>query len=243
MRPKHYIDAHMRLPAGAVHIWAADLDAVGVNVEPLLDAQERARAARIVREPVRRRWMAARGVLRVLLGAYVDGDPGALRFAHEARGKPMLDIPGGRLHFNLSHSGGLAVYALTEMCAVGVDVELLARPSARSRRRDFLSAWVRDEAEGKRLGVGVGNTPAPARAGARRPYISELDLGCGAVGAVALARAPVDFQVYAIDFRASGSILSSKRTMTLGDEPNVSNSATEGDGAGDWAMVRKQSMT
>lgn len=205
-----------------MHIWAADLDAVGAKVQPLLDAQERARAARIVREPVRRRWMAARGVLRVLLGAYVDGHPSALRFAHETHGKPVLDIPGGRLHFNLSHSGGLAVYALTEMCAVGVDVELLARPSARSRRRDFLSAWVRDEAEGKRLGVGVGNAPAPARAAAAKPWISELELGCDAVGAVALARAPVDFQVYAIDFRASGSILPASTTTTHPDEPNVS---------------------
>jgi 4'-phosphopantetheinyl transferase len=240
----------MRLHAGAVHIWRADLDAVGPQIEGLLDERERERAARIVREPVRQRWMSARSVLRALLGAYMDEHPSALRFAQETRGKPMLDLPGGgRLRFNLSHSGGLAVYALTEMCAVGVDVELVARRMGavgrpdevalaqrvlggataerlrklepRARRPDFLRAWVRHEAEGKRLGVGVRNTPMQARAIGSRPWITELDLGRNAVGAVALARAPVDFQVYAIDFRASGSILPVGANTTSKDEPSV----------------------
>jgi 4'-phosphopantetheinyl transferase len=264
MRSKHYIDAHMRLHAGAVHIWAADLDAVDTQIERLLDEQERERGARIVREPVRQRWMAARGVLRVLLGNYLHEHPSALRFAREARGKPMLDLPGGgRLRFNLSHSGGLAVYALTEMCAVGVDVELVdrrmgavGRPDEvalaqrvlgsataerlrkldpQPHRQDFLRAWVRHEAEGKRLGVGarheaegrrlgvgVRNSPVQARMRGSRPWIAELDLGRDAVGAVALAVAPVDFQVYAIDFRACGSILPVSTIMTHHDEPNVS---------------------
>jgi phosphopantetheinyl transferase len=224
MGSKHYIDAHMRLHADAVHIWRADLDAVGPQIEGLLDERERERAERIVREPVRQRWMAARGVLRVLVGAYVDEHPSALRFAQEARGKPMLDLPGGgRLRFNLSHSYGLAVYALTEMCAVGVDVELVARHSnARAHRPDFLRAWVRHEAEGKRLGVGVRNTPVQARYRSSPPWLAELDLGRDAVGAVALARAPVDFQVYAIDFRASGSILPAGANTTHEDEPSVS---------------------
>jgi 4'-phosphopantetheinyl transferase len=241
----------MRLHAGAVHIWTADLDAVDTQIERLLDEQERERAARIVREPVRQRWMAARGVLRVLLGAYTDEHPSALRFAQEARGKPMLDLPGrSRLRFNLSHSGPLAVYAVTEMCAVGVDVELVARRMGavgrpdeaalaqrvlgsataerlrkldpQAHRQDFLRAWVRHEAEGKRLGMGVGNTPVQARTRDSRPWIAELDLGNDAVGAIALAVAPVDFQVYAIDFRACGSILPVSTIMTHHDEPNVS---------------------
>jgi 4'-phosphopantetheinyl transferase len=243
----------MRLHAGAVHIWAADLDAVDTQIEWLLDEQERERGARIVREPVRQRWMAARSVLRVLLGNYLDEHPSALRFAQEARGKPMLDLPGGsRLRFNLSHSGPLAVYAVTEMCAVGVDVELVdrrmgavGRPDEsalaqrvlgsttaerlrkldpQAHRRDFLRAWVRHEAEGKRLGVGVRNTPNDARAGNSRPWIAELELGDDAVGAVALAVAPVDFRVYAIDFRAYGSILPAGTTTIHKHERNVPES-------------------
>jgi phosphopantetheinyl transferase len=100
----------------------------------------------------------------------------------------------------MSHSGAVAVYALTEISPVGVDVELLARPTGRRREPDFLRTWVRKEAEGKRTGMGVRNTPAPAGRGDSRPWISDLNLGGETVGAIALATPPVDFQVYAIDF-------------------------------------------
>jgi hypothetical protein len=215
----------MKLHAGALHVWAADLDAVDTHVDGLLDERERERAERIVREPARRRWMASRGVLRALLGSYLDEHPGTLGFTQEAHGKPKLEHPGiEKLRFNLSHSGGLAVYALSEMGAVGVDVELLARrPSARVYKRELLQAWVRREADGKRLGVGlgmrvgggvrvgVGNTDCE-RMGSSQPWIANLDLGSEAVGAVALAVSPVDFRVYTVDFGAGGSILPARKT-------------------------------
>jgi hypothetical protein len=199
----------MRLHAGALHIWRADLDAVGPQIERVLDAQEQERAERIVREPARRRWRAARGVLRTLLGAYTEQAPSALRFIQNEHGKPMLDLSGARaVRFNLSHSGGLVVYALSKDRAVGVDVELVCRgSSARVYREDQLRSWVRREAEGKRLGVGVRNTTVAAQGACSGPWIAELDLGSEAVGAVAMAVAPVDFQVYAFDFRACGFIL------------------------------------
>jgi hypothetical protein len=214
----------MRLRAGAVHIWRADLDAVGDEFEWVLDRQEIARAGRIVREPVRRRWVAARGVLRVLLGAYLDEqDPSCLRFAREAAGKPKLEFCGEpRLHFNIAHSGALAIYALTEIGQVGVDVELLAhRPNGRIHGREFLRTWVRQEAEGKLLGTGVRNRVA-TQSSCLRAWITELDLGKDAVGALALSTGPVDFQVYEIDFRAHRSILPTKATTTSCDERNVS---------------------
>jgi 4'-phosphopantetheinyl transferase len=226
--PKHYIDRPMRLHAGALHIWRADLDAAGPEIERLLDERELERAARIVREPARRRWIASRGVLRMLLGAYVGAQPSALRFALEAHGKPTLALPAaGRLRFNLAHSGGLAVYALSEIGAVGVDVELVNRRALstqrldraparrmarggsaerpldldpRASRRELLRAWVRYEAEGKRLGVGARNADRWAGARGSRPWIAELELGEEAVGAVALALAPVDFRVNTVDF-------------------------------------------
>jgi phosphopantetheinyl transferase len=225
---------------GSVHIWRAHLDAVGTQVEQLLDEPERQRADRIVREPARRRWVAARGVLRALLGGYLDEPPRGLRFALEPHGKPALvDAGGGRLHFNLSHSGWLAVCALTELCPVGIDVELVERhPGARARGREWLRAWVRREAEGKRLGVGVRNTPKETRARGPRPFIAELDLGREAVGAVALAVAPVDFRVYEIDLRALGSILA------LGHRDVTANGAFPTcDGAGDSITARKRLLT
>lgn len=213
MVSKHYIDAHMRLDTGAVHIWRADLDVVGVGdrLDRLLPAQELARAQRISSERGRRRWMAAHGVLRALLGDYLDEDPSMLRFAVEGRGKPVLAPHAkAQLHFNLSHSGGLALYAVTEMCEVGVDVETRERPldepalaerifgaaeverlrtlDPQSRRVEFLRAWVRHEAEAKRTGAGIAADGAQSVG--EIPWIAELDAGPGAFAAVALARAP-----------------------------------------------------
>jgi phosphopantetheinyl transferase len=234
MVPKHYIDGYMRLHTGAVHIWRADLDNVAHHPERLLDERERERAARIMREPARSRWIASRGALRALLASYTGEAPSRLRLGVQGGGKPVLEPPWSRreLHFSLSHSGGQALYAVTEMCAVGIDLELVERRSgeAHSRgRRQELRGWVRREAEGKRLGAGVMRNPLEkardphqearspaqaaknphqrAQAGDRRSWIAELDLGAEAIAAIALERAPVDFQVYALDFRACGSIL------------------------------------
>jgi 4'-phosphopantetheinyl transferase len=214
----------MRLHAGALHVWQADLDAIEGAVEMVLSNRERERAARIVREPTRRRWTVARGVLRVILGEYLQEDPNALRFAEEPHGKPMLSFPSGtQLRFNLSHSGGLAVYALSVTSAVGVDVELVGRGSTTSaHHRDFLRAWVRHEAEAKRLGLGLKGMGFARRASGPRPWIAALDLGPTAEGAVALANTPVDFQVYPVDFRSYGSILPTGTIKPTRYESNVS---------------------
>jgi hypothetical protein len=156
--------------------------------------------------------MAARGALRMLLGSYLDVEPHALRFELDPSGKPRL--PGAcPIHFNLSHSGSLAVYALTKIGDVGIDVELLDRgPPARVHPPDFLRHWVMREACAKRLGArvdnrGVGNTERPTPAATEEPWIHDFDLDAGAIVAVALAAEPVDFRVYAIHFSAHRSIL------------------------------------
>lgn len=202
----------MRLQAGALHVWRADLDAFAGRADALLDREERRRATRIVRVQARTRWTSSRAVLRILLGAYTGTDPRALRFASSGQGKPSLgDRDGAGLHFNVSHSGALAIYAFTKMCAVGVDVEVCARDPRKPRRSsETLKSWVRYEARVKRLGIGVRNAPALARHAGPRPWIHDLDLGESSVGAVVLALPPVDFRVYEVDFQA----LIGERTIT-----------------------------
>lgn len=128
-----------RLRDRTVDVWRADLaDAAALDAAHTpLSAAERERAARFVRAEDGRRWTAARGILRALLGAYAEADPRALRFAEGAHGKPalaagVLDPAGGgaaasRLRFNLSHSGDVALYAVALEREVGIDVELPRR--------------------------------------------------------------------------------------------------------------------
>lgn len=222
----------MKLRAGAAHVWRVDLDALPREIEDLLDSGERERASRIVRESARARWMAARGALRALLGHCLNADgqqpqidPTALRIATEPGGKPVLDLPRAeRLHFNLSHSGGLAVYALTKLGPVGIDVELVSRrPNAPKRGREQLRAWVSYEAEVKRTGAGIaggvdipegaliagGATPSVEPSG----WIVELDVGSDAVAALALAEeAEVVFESAAVLERQLGGDLLQARS-------------------------------
>jgi len=111
-----------------VHVWRAALDVPESQVRSLWDtltADERQRAERYIFEKDRTHFVVARGLLRVLLGRYLRQDPPHLRFTYGPHGKPALATDTGRatLCFNVSHSHGLALYAVTRGREVGVDVE------------------------------------------------------------------------------------------------------------------------
>jgi len=111
------------LDPGDVHVWAACLDDLPeAALRVPLAADERERGGRFHFERDRRRFVTARGLLRVLLGRYLDVDPAGLLFGYGPRGKPYL-AEGDELRFNLSHSGGLALLAFARGCELGVDVE------------------------------------------------------------------------------------------------------------------------
>jgi 4'-phosphopantetheinyl transferase len=198
-------------PVPHVEVWRADLDAlpeglVGPLAE-LLCTEERSRAQRMTKEQDRERWMRARGVLRALLGHHLQSDPRALSFRIGAHGKPALAE--GELSFNISHSAGLAVYALARDAPLGVDVEALHRRPSRDdlalaehlfgaelagrlralapaeRRREFLREWVRHEAALKCLGVGLSGPP-PSQAATAELWSAELDVGPEAAAGLAV---------------------------------------------------------
>src|SRR5262245_25568192 len=118
----------LELPGEEVHVWCAALDrppAVVADLVELLSPDERERAARFHCLKARSEFTVARGVLRRLLGAYLDVDPRDVRFAIGPAGKPELRSPNAPLHFNITHSRGLGLFAITERSPVGVDVECL----------------------------------------------------------------------------------------------------------------------
>lgn len=161
---------------GALHVWHARLDASKWPGAVGLPAAERERAAAMSRSDARRRWVAARWALREVLARYLEQGPAAIELRFGERGKPMLAKPDGSLHFNLSHSGELALIAISEEREVGVDVQLLgARPA------QFYADWTRREAIAKCHGVGLWaelpDTPVA---------VAELDAPAGYAAAVAI---------------------------------------------------------
>lgn len=95
-----------------------DLDALRAHLAP----DEQARAARFRFDRDRRRFVVARGRLRVLLARHLETSPADIAFSYGAHGKPAL-VGSTWLRFNVSHSHELALFALARDREVGVDVE------------------------------------------------------------------------------------------------------------------------
>jgi 4'-phosphopantetheinyl transferase len=109
-----------------VQVWLLDLDLPperAAAAAALLSTDEQQRADRFRFPEGKRRYMAARGQLRQILGATAGADPAQLVFAYAAHGKPRLADPDLGMEFNLAHSHELGVLAVTWRTAIGVDVE------------------------------------------------------------------------------------------------------------------------
>jgi 4'-phosphopantetheinyl transferase len=170
------------MAADEIHVWCAALerpDAELGALAALLSDDERERAGRLREGPIRNEFVAARGLLRSILSRYRLLPPTAFRFRHGPTGKPHLDGVEPELFFNVSHSAGMALLALTGRGEVGVDVErprdvknhvglarryflpqeadgLEALPPEASRRA-FFRVWTAKEAILKAAGLGLAN--------------------------------------------------------------------------------------
>lgn len=113
---------------GEVHLWSVSLEiseAIQAALTAILSDDEQRRASRFLFEDDRRRFTACRGRLRRLLAKYMHTPPERLEFAYSGLGKPTLATGAGDppLHFNVSHSGELALIAITREGELGADVE------------------------------------------------------------------------------------------------------------------------
>jgi 4'-phosphopantetheinyl transferase len=88
----------------------------------LLSPEERDRAMRFIQPIHQRHFIAARGLLRTVLGESVGESPETLQFTYGPYGKPSLaGFPG--VEFNLSHCHGKALIGISQGRSIGVDLE------------------------------------------------------------------------------------------------------------------------
>lgn len=199
-----------------VHVWRAQLPQLD-GLDDLLSDEELARAGRIAGQRQRLLWARSRGALRALLARYLDTDPASVVLSASAEGKPCLrdqhaeQASASELHFNLSHSGELALYGFTRAGPIGIDVELaraderpardhvalaqrvfgepaatrIGRLEPAARERELLRLWTRYEAELKRQGRGIVGGRARVE---EHTSIVELDLGEDGAAALATER-------------------------------------------------------
>ena len=111
-----------------VHVWQATLDQAPSRIQSFLNnlaADERAKAERFYFDRDREHFIVARGVLRAILGRHLNRGPESLSFCYGSHGKPALagDTDQDAIRFSVSHSSGVALYAVTRGREVGVDLE------------------------------------------------------------------------------------------------------------------------
>jgi 4'-phosphopantetheinyl transferase len=175
---------HPALVTETVHVWRAALEATESSTQPLLrvlttDEVQRAERYRFVRDRVR--FVATRGRLRILLGDYLGIAPSEVVLTYGRSGKPEVatTCAHGRLHFNVSRSDEVALFAFALDRRVGVDVErvradietetvaehffspaemaaLRGLPVA-SQAQAFFNGWTRKEAYVKAAGRGISD--------------------------------------------------------------------------------------
>jgi len=167
--------------AHAVQVWLAresqlDDPAIFERCRALMTPDERER--RFLADGPRRLNMLARSMQRCVLATLLSAAPGELRFDLGGSGRPSLAAPwnAAGLDFNLAHTRGLVVLAVTRDARLGVDVEenrdkvplaaarryfsaaevesLDALPAAMQPRR-FLRLWTLKEAYLKAIGTGI----------------------------------------------------------------------------------------
>lgn len=172
----------LNLSRDDVHVWRVFLRQPKTRVHQLqrtLSEEEQIRAGQFYFVKDKEHFIVARGVLRNILGRYLQQEPGELSFCYNSYGKPALspDSGGKMFSFNVSHSAGIAIYAITYDRTVGIDVEHIRpefaddkiaerffSPAEVARLRElpaslqkeaFFACWTRKEAFIKATGQGV----------------------------------------------------------------------------------------
>ena len=174
--------ASWSLSAREIHVWAAALNfsaQVLAELEITLSLEEQQRGQKFHFVADRNAFIGSRGLLRAILASYLDLEPQEIHFEFGRYGKPILanQPEPDRLQFNLAHSDGLFLTAVSRFCAVGVDVERIRelddiddlanqllspteeiawrRLPLNQQKQAFFNLWTRKEACLKATGDGI----------------------------------------------------------------------------------------
>ncbi|MBE9183761.1 4'-phosphopantetheinyl transferase superfamily protein [Microcoleus sp. LEGE 07076] len=172
----------LTLDINEIHVWRVSLAQTETCLQSLqqtLSTDEQTKAERFYFPKDRNQFIVSRGALRAILSRYLHINPCLLRFEYNPYGKPSLTVAqgGDTLRFNLSHSHGITLIAMTKNRDVGVDIEginpnisylqiaesvfspyentLLRSLPKHLQLTAFFTCWTRKEAYIKAVGKGL----------------------------------------------------------------------------------------
>ncbi|VAX07366.1 hypothetical protein MNBD_GAMMA26-2639 [hydrothermal vent metagenome] len=193
-----------------LHLWQIDLATGSRDLHTLLSTDEQERAQRYLSDQDRNRFIRTRSAVRTILGNYLAVPPQDLEFVYGLHGKPFICFPASVLAFNLSHTGNLALLAVSRETAIGIDLEQLReKPNtlAIANRvfappiqeelagykgdqltQAFFHYWTALEARTKALGNGIFSNRCGTRDAALE--IQHFSPGEGLIAAIAMEQTP-----------------------------------------------------
>ncbi len=167
-------------PGRSVHIWKLSLVKNAEEISSdILSKDEIQKAERFCFDSDRNNFVLTRTTLRNLLSRYTGVAAKELTFSYNRHGKPSLLNPGKNkaLFFNVTHSKDIALFAVTRLCEIGIDIEYmrddvkclklaqrffseqeyhgLAQLSGKALIMGFYRCWTRKEAFIKAVGSGL----------------------------------------------------------------------------------------
>ena len=125
---------------GEIALWCIPLPSQPQKqrtLQKLITSEELKKAKRLPSPKEQIQAIASRAAMRLLLAHYLQTPPKKIQFHYSSNGKPYLkNTP---ITFNLSHSGSLALLAITHTMPIGIDLEKINphRPIQRLAKRHF----------------------------------------------------------------------------------------------------------
>ncbi len=172
----------MRILENSLHIWKINLPADENLIAILkknLSSDEVERSNQFYFQEDKVRYITSRGILRKLLGRYLNAHPNEISFDYNVYGKPYLE-PSKNLHFNVSHSKDYILIAFhnahvgidIEYCKLDLDFSSIAKEiltdyeykkfsslPCEDQANVFYCCWARKEAVLKAIGIGLSFSP------------------------------------------------------------------------------------
>lgn len=188
---------------GEIHVFAFSTSESGQQVAEAarrLPPDEQAVAARFQSNSARSNFIICRWTLRRLLARHVGRTPESIQLGRTRHGKPFVANPHQtrQMHFNVSHTDGLALIGLSPCSELGVDAEQISQAidvetivqSAFSvqeasviesaplalRVQTCLRLWTRKEATLKASGIGLSDDPRTIDVSSTRNVRAKLRL-------------------------------------------------------------------
>lgn len=167
-----------KITENSAHVWATSLLKTEEEISSfweVLNQEEQERAKRFLSEKHQNNFIVSRGVLRTLLGTYLNLAPEKIVFQKNLYGK--LSLENNLISFNLAHSHEIVLYAFTLKKHIGVDIEFIRENipfkeianrffspreiaelfslPPKKQIQAFFNCWARKEAFIKAIGLGL----------------------------------------------------------------------------------------